>query len=97
MDFCFFCNQNESYNYKPEKNIEFVCSQCVQILLRADQEDLKKAYAKAIKHEYFNKAKAITMFLEEEIIENGKTKKSKRNMERKRPLRKARLASHKIR
>jgi len=83
MDSCFFCNQEEGNNYKPEKNIEFVCSKCVQILLRADQEDLKRAYFKAIKHGYQNKAKAVAMFIEKEIKDGKKPEKRRRHFNRK--------------
>ena len=63
MEVCLFFSQPEpTPGYKPGKNIEFTCSRCVQLLLRADQDDLKRAYAKAIKHGYENKAKAASFY-----------------------------------
>ena len=87
MTNCLFCNQEEGHGYKPEKEIEYVCSRCVQLLIGADQEDLKRAYTKAIKHGYENKAKAVAMFIEKEIEDGKKPKKHRRNFDRKRIVR----------
>ena len=62
MEVCLFCNEPEK-NYKPDPDVDFICGSCVQLLLRADQEDLKKAHAKAIEKGYLNKASAIETFL----------------------------------
>ena len=59
---CLFCNLPEP-NYKQDPQVDFICGTCVQLLLRADQEDLKKAYVKAIEKGYLNKASAIETFL----------------------------------
>ena len=59
---CLFCNGQEK-NYKPEPNKDFICGSCVQLLLGADQDDLKRAHAKAIKKGYLSKARAIESFL----------------------------------
>jgi hypothetical protein len=88
---CLFCNDLEP-NYQPEPGKDFICSQCVQLLLSADQEDLLKAHAKAIEKGYSNKAKAIESFLEPEDINVRKTKVSKRNMVRKGHMRTIRPA-----
>jgi len=61
---CLFCAITE--DNKPN-DIEFVCSSCVQLLVNQTQEDLKKAYAKAIEKNYPGKAEAIRMFLTSEI------------------------------
>jgi hypothetical protein len=93
---CLFCNRQEP-NYKPGSDVNFICSYCVQLLLGADQDDLRKAHTKAIEKGYLEKAKAIESFLVEEEDYYGKTKKSERNMERTRSLRKVRPARHKVR
>ena len=84
-DLCLFCNVPEP-NYKPQAKIDFICSQCVQMLLGAEQEDLKKAHTKAIDKGYLNKASAIESFLIPEGI-NGQrkpvTKKRRRHSNRK--------------
>ena len=92
---CLFCS-GQGPNYKLGPNVDFICSSCVQQLLSASQEDLKRAYTKAIEKGYQNKAKAIESFLDEER-HYGKTENSKRNMERKRPVRKVRPSRHKVR
>ena len=61
-DLCLFCNGLE-IKYKPETGNDFICSRCVQMLLAADQQDLKKAHAKAIGKGFTNKANAIESFL----------------------------------
>ena len=75
-------------NYKPAKGIDYICSSCVLLLASADQEDLKRAYDKAKTKGFENKAKAIESFLiDEGDNENDrKTKKSKRDLERARPM-----------
>ena len=87
---CLFCCDADT-NYKPEAGKDLICSLCVQILLAADQEDLKRAYGKAMERGYDRKAKAIESFLiEGEVTNERKAKKLKRNMGRKRPVRKVR-------
>jgi len=75
---CIFCNSPEKA-YTPSKKIDFVCSICVQMLLAADPDDLKRAHDAAINRKYLNqehrkacepeylrKANAIKSFLIEE-------------------------------
>ena len=94
-ELCLFCNRQEP-NYKPGFDVNLICSYCVQLLLGAGQDDLKKAHTKAIEKGYLRKAKAIESFLDEgEYYE--KTTNSKRNMERARPLRKVRPSRHQVR
>jgi len=83
---CIFCCDPEPNN-KPDKGKDFICSFCVQILLAANHEDLKRAYGKAIERGYAKKAKAIESFLIEAEVENDrKTKKPKRGAIRKKPM-----------
>ena len=85
IGYCLFCNREEGHGYRPGKDIEFVCSRCIQVFLSAGQIDLKKAHKKAIDKGYINKAKAIKSFLIDEG-ENGKrpTKRNRKNFNRKR-------------
>jgi hypothetical protein len=85
MKLCLFCNEQV---YKTDA--DYICGSCVQLLLNADQADLERAYKNAIDKGYSNKARAIESFFIPEEINVRKTQKSKRNMVRKRPLRKAR-------
>lgn len=74
-----------------------ICSNCMQILITSTQEQIKRAYQKALHAGLMDKAKALETFLEEEIIEDGETKKPSRDMGRIRALRKVRSAGHKVR
>lgn len=81
----------------PQDVKRIICSSCFQIILASTQEQIKRAYQKAIHAGLMDKAKALETFLEEEMIENGETKKPSRNLGRIRALRKAGLAGHKVR
>jgi hypothetical protein len=83
---CLFCNRLEK-KYKPETGKYFICSQCVQLLLSADQAELMGAYKKAIEKGYPDKARAIKSFLIPEEKINGQrkpiSKKRRRHIDRK--------------
>ncbi len=83
---CLFCNEFEQ-KYNPESNKYFICSRCVQLFLSADQEDLLKAHSKAVEKGYSNKARAIESFLIPEETNARETKKPKRGIIRKKPMR----------
>jgi hypothetical protein len=84
---CLFCNKTEK-NYKPGPDVEFICGSCVQLLLRADADDLKKAHKKALDLGYSGKAKAIETFLPRKEQHGKRPSKSvKRNFNRKRTAR----------
>jgi len=93
--YCLFCGKPET-DYKPGPGVDFTCSRCIQLLLGAEQTDLKKAYARAIEKGYPGKAKAIKSFIieDESNARVRKTKNFKRDMARKRPLRTVRLTHH---
>jgi len=94
---CLFCCDPEP-NYKPETGIDFICSKCVQMLLAADQEDLKRAYSKAIERDKIREASAIESFLiEGEVFHDRETKTIRRNLVRERPMRKVRPSRDQIR
>ena len=60
---CLFCRKSEK-NYKPGPHAEYICSVCVQMLLMADQEDLKRAYKKATELGFQGKMKALKSFMQ---------------------------------
>jgi len=66
-------------------------------LLRADQIDLNKSFAKAIEKGYPNMVKAIESFIIEEKFNVSKTKKLERSVVRKRPMRTVRPSRYEIR
>ena len=72
MNHCLFCNCEES-NYRPGKDIELICSQCVILLADATQADLNNAYQKALDKGYLRKASALESF----IIPEGKDEQRK--------------------
>ena len=87
METCLFCDRTEK-NYKPGPDVEFICGTCVQLLLHADKEDLKRAYYKAINKEHLRKAKATEIFLPRKEKHGERPDKSvKRNFNRERATR----------
>ena len=69
---CLFCNLPEP-NYKPDPQVDFICGSCVILLADAEQEDLKKAYQKALNEGYQRKVSALESF----IIQEGKDEQRK--------------------
>ena len=84
-------------DYKPAKGVDYICSSCVLLLADANQDDLKRAFVKAVEKGFKNKASALKSFIIEDESNERKTKRFKRNMERERPLRKVRPSRHKVR
>jgi hypothetical protein len=94
MDPCLFCGKNEIH----DPSCDFICSTCVQVLLEADQEDLKRAYAKAIEKGYPGKVKAIETFLiPEEPDGKRPTREFTRHLNRKRITRPVRYQKEPVR
>jgi hypothetical protein len=93
--YCLFCDKPES-NYDPGPNIDFICGSCVLLLSSTDQ-DLKQALIKAEANGLKNKALALKSFIIEDEFNVRKTKKLKRDMARKRPLRTVRPSRDQVR
>jgi hypothetical protein len=83
-DTCLFCGKPEK-GYRPSKSVDFICGSCVQLLLDADQGQLKRAYEKAVRLGYKGKASAIKTFLIPED-DNAETEEPERNMVRERAV-----------
>ena len=84
MDFCLFCNKEEP-NYKPGKNIEFLCSNCVQLFTDLSQEDLRRYHKLTTDKGFIGKATALAMFIEEEQYEStNKRRQPTKHSDRKR-------------
>jgi hypothetical protein len=101
---CLFCNHEEPEGVKPDgtkrKHIpvkSFICSRCTQVLLRASQESIKKAYLKAVELGFTGKAEYLNRMIEEDGSRDRKTEITKRNLVRKRPGRKIRLTGNQVR
>lgn len=93
---CLLCSDQEP-SYKPRHDVDFICSQCVLLLLGAGQDDLRKAHAKAIEKGHANKAMAIESFFIPEEYYDRKTQNTRRGLERKRSLCKVRPSRHQVR
>ena len=93
-DACLFCGKPEK-GYKPSKEVDFICSMCVQLLLAADQNELKRAYEKAVRLGYMGKACAIKTFLVED--DNAETEEPERGMVRRRFVQEAGFTRDQVR
>jgi len=93
---CLFCNEPEpTQGYKAsQKDIQYICSGCVQILLQAEPLHLERAYKKAIRKGYESKAKAIESFLIPEG-DDGKQINRRRTKERSNRVRASRTTQFK--
>ncbi len=67
MAICLWCNGLEpSKGYKPGKDIDFICSKCVQMLLGFSQKDLVKGYKLAKQKGFESKILALWSFMNDE-------------------------------
>jgi hypothetical protein len=80
---CLFCDQPEK-SCKPSHTVDFICGSCVQLLLSADQDELKRAYEKALTKANIRKARAIKTFMVEES--HAETEKPERDLVRERAM-----------
>ena len=94
-DTCLFCGKPEK-GYKPSKSVDFICSGCVQLLLEADQAQLKRAYEKAVRLGYIAKASALKTFLIAED-DNAEAEKLERDLVRERAVQSFRPARDQVR
>jgi len=92
-DTCLYCGQPEK-SCKPSKSVDFICGRCVQLLITADQADLKLSYEKALTKGHIEKASAIKSFLVEE--EHGETEEPERSMGRERAMQAVRPARYEV-
>jgi hypothetical protein len=75
---CLFCDNN-TRSYVPATGTDFICGSCVQLLLHADAEDLRRSHKKAMNLGLTRKATAIESFVKIEIDkeeENGAREKT---------------------
>ena len=63
MEICLFCMQPEPTKYLPRKGNEYICSGCVITLNSTPQEEIEKAYLKALNNKSLDQAKALKIFL----------------------------------
>ena len=83
LESCLFCNQFEKGH---PRSVHYICSHCVQWLLRFNQAALEQYYESVLKAGLERKAQAIKMFIEKEVILSArpKAKKSERDFNRER-------------
>jgi hypothetical protein len=90
---CLFCSNLR--NCIPELGKGTICSWCFHLLNSADQQYLKQLYGNTIEDGNTEKARLLRHFLifkDAGGMNDLKTKKSKRNLVRKRPVRTVRPA-----
>jgi len=91
---CVFCYQQEKYDRPHDKGVQlFWCSNCIQKLLVMSQEQLRRAYDLAVEKGYLEKANSLEQLLDE-VNHVGKTDKTRPNLVRERPMRKAQFARY---
>jgi len=79
---CLLCNHPES-KAKPRPDKDFVCSRCVQDLLRTAQEAIQEAIVKAIQLGKERQATALQMFKEDENVgKQSRPTRTRRNHHR---------------
>jgi len=87
MASCILCHTEVKGNANPEKII--TCGRCVQVLLTATRENKIAYREKLISEGKMEEARAIESFITpEEEVSDEPTKKFRRTLVRKRPLRK---------
>ena len=74
-----------------------ICSNCMQVLIATKQGKVKETYDRALNDGLMDKAKVLEILLEEEEQDVRETKKPKRNLIRKGPLRMVRPTANEIR
>jgi len=93
MKTCLICYRKENGTQQPDPDCDFICSNCVQKLCRASQEQIKAIYEKAVDQGLERKAEIFkTLILEEEGEYNPKAGETRPNMVRERSMRSTRPA-----
>lgn len=92
---CVCCGGNEK-TYAPKKGVSFICSSCVAVLSPMNQQQLRKAYQTAVESGQSGRANAISKFIDGDI-EHEQARKTRPNLERKRPVRTARHPRYEVR
>ena len=88
MTVCLWCGH---------KDVDFICSSCVQLLCRCNQEKLRELQKQCEAKGYDTKVKALKSFIGELEEYVPKTSKTRSDMVRKGSLRQVRPARHEIR
>jgi len=69
---CIFCHKKESQDC-------FVCSVCVQKIIRASLENIAKAVQIAVEQNYIDKADTLNSYMEEMTHDGKQTRPGKHN------------------
>lgn len=97
MNGCLWCNGPEPCkHYKPGKDMDFVCSSCVQLLLGCSQDKLAELQKACLAKGYDQKVEALKSFIGE-LEHVPKTRKIRSGMVREGPVRPIRPARYEIR
>ena len=63
MKSCLICYRKEKGTQQPDPDCDFICSNCVQKLCRASQEQIKAIYQKAVDQGSERKAEVLKTFI----------------------------------
>jgi len=69
MKTCLICYRKENGTQQPHPDCDFICSNCVQKLCRASQEQIKAIYQKAVDQGLERKAEIFKTFIVEDTTE----------------------------
>lgn len=97
MTGCLWCSNPEPcQHYKPDNDVDFVCSSCVQLLLGCNQDKLRELQRQCEAKGYDRKVEALKSFIgEEEYVPEAR--KTRPGVERKRPVCPVRPARYEVR
>jgi hypothetical protein len=90
MKICLICSRKEPGKTQPYPDVEFICSDCVQKLCRASQEQIRAVYQKAVDRGLDRKAEIFKTFMSDDEEYDPKAGETRPNMVRKRSMRSTR-------
>ena len=67
MKTCLLCNHKEPKVDPKERDLPFICSNCVQLLARTHQETLIQRYVEAVKAKRWRQAYALYTFVPHKV------------------------------
>jgi hypothetical protein len=75
MKTCLLCDHKENSKTKASPNVSFLCSQCVQKLVRTPREDVTKRYRESVQAGRMKEAWALISFVPRKVRDEYPCKK----------------------
>ena len=63
MKKCLLCGHEEPGKTKPDPSVDFICSNCVQRLIKIPQHEMIQMYIEAVKENHDRKASILKSFI----------------------------------